>query len=810
MSKGGILASGHGLAASLLVRTILVPVLVAASSPVATIHAATEWAVPQADLRFTLKLASRPTHASAGYFAHLPDGGILPGPHPVTTVVASSGKGRNAKPRVVDSHTLWHSKTGGLSLVFADPGKNAGSVDIYVGGGTKPQLWSPASGLTPSTILCVEPGKASLRDARNLARLGTVGPTVHVRNKAGVKQAPFSIGGDDTGRPRPASFYFLTHVAVTDPGNTWIAPFTIDGETEVLVNGRKITPKQRIEKWGGTGEYVNLTEGLHRIEVFQTAPGSGSYSSHGRKGGLMYLTWRTPHATMKELGGVRSDKVPMSGTSRMETRVLNNGEIVRSGGYTLEGALTRTGAPVACARVRPTHTFWFGDEPPLLTYELQAITAGHPKDATYTWELPGGATVTGAGTRWIFPGLFENRVTLTARSKAGTTRAVAPFHGWGTAQTSLADPAHRRAFRDTLTTMVQSYPTDPDPVASWSSALWNNLIRTTEQGEGYDLLHNLFTTRWDTTRKKLSPAQAVALQDIFLDMHQQRNPKDALTLIDGFHKSFDEGIRRDSLLIRKAEVYMYYLKDRESAARGLEAFSERQGNIAEWARIRQGDLAFLSGDLNKATQLYADVQKAARRQRNQPDRLVTEDLLGKSAAAAPNKEEKTKKERRIGNPRPLGRKDGGEETAPDPPAPPSPGEVLPYRGSNWRVGALRDVSNSENVEKLIDGGFLLEAHQALRAWEREFPLSKISGDLLLVEAKYHMKLRDWQRARVMLEAYCREVDASSFLPDAVRMLVTCVTEMKAPRHEVRDVVEKVKKRLEYHPVARELEEFLAK
>ena len=119
------------------------------------------------------------------------------------------------------------------------------------------------------------------------------------------------------------------------------------------------------------------------------------------------------------------------------------------------------------------------------------------------------------------------------------------------------------------------------------------------------------------------------------------------------------------------------------------------------------------------------------------------------------------------------------------------------------------MSNSENVEKLIEGGFLLEARQALRAWEREFPLSKISGDLILIESKYHMKLRDWRRARVMLEAYCREVDASSFLPDAVRMLVTCVKEMKAPRHEVRDVVERVRKRLEYHPVAKELEEFLA-
>ena len=73
-----------------------------------------------------------------------------------------------------------------------------------------------------------------------------------------ARRAPFSIGGDLSGRPRPGSYYYLTHVNVTDPGRTWIAPFTIDGETEVRVNGKKLTPKQRIDKWGGTGEYFDL------------------------------------------------------------------------------------------------------------------------------------------------------------------------------------------------------------------------------------------------------------------------------------------------------------------------------------------------------------------------------------------------------------------------------------------------------------------------------------------------------------------------------------------------------------------------
>ncbi len=166
MSKGGILATGRGLAGSLLVRNALASLFAAASFLSPTAQAAGEWAVPQAELRFTLKLTGRPTHGSAGYFVHLPDGGIMPGPHAVTTVVASAGRSKKAKPQVLDSYTLWHSKTSGLSLVFADPGKNAKSVDVYVSGSTKPKPWTPASGLTPSSLLCVEPGKAGINDAR--------------------------------------------------------------------------------------------------------------------------------------------------------------------------------------------------------------------------------------------------------------------------------------------------------------------------------------------------------------------------------------------------------------------------------------------------------------------------------------------------------------------------------------------------------------------------------------------------------------------------------------------------------------------
>ena len=125
-------------------------------------------------------------------------------------------------------------------------------------------------------------------------------------------------------------------------------------------------------------------------------------------------------------------------------------------------------------------------------------------------------------------------------------------------------------------------------------------------------------------------------------------------------------------------------------------------------------------------------------------------------------------------------------------APPAPPQGL---------GALQEVSLSENVRTLTEGDFLLEARQALRTWEREFPLSKISGDFILRESALAMKTEDWKRAQPMLEAYCREIDASSFLPDAASMLIACVKGAKEPPASIRDIIEKVKGRLKYHPVA---------
>jgi hypothetical protein len=724
-------------------------------------HAAGDWQVAEAPLRYKLSLTQKPTHPTAGYFVHLPDGGIFRGTTPATTVVTDDGK-------VLPSFVLWHNAESGFSIVFADPGSQR-SVNVYTQPSAGGRYWRPNSGITPGAILCTHPGRDNIGAARALGSLGRVEAGVHFQSNHGIPRAPFSIGGDNTGRPRPAAFYLLSHVDATVAGSYWIAPFIHSGKCEILIDGNKINPKEHSKEWGGDGVSVELTRGIHRVEVFQTAPGTGPYSSNPRDGGLMFLTWRPPGEQIKNA----------------ESRVIRDSEIVRSGACSVAAVESREGFPVAAGVVKPGLCYWFEDEEPLIIYELNALTTGHPAGTTWTWTFPEGGSLDGAKGQWMFPGFRENKARLTVKSGQSVSSCIVPFFGFSTEKTSLENPTHRKAFRDTLAGMLAAFPKAPDPIMNWSEAWWNNLLRTVEGGEGYPLLTRLFTDRFDSTRKKLTPGQRYALEDVFLDLALRDNPADNFKWLQKFYIGTPEPDRQNELRFREGELQMYYLGDRNRAEKIFTGLAGVRGQIGERSRIRLGDLALLTGDLNKATAYYADVQNRARSLRNSapvlPGGLVTNQLV-------------------YGGP--------ARPTAPDPRNP----QATPQKTGAAAVqkgGALQEVSLSENVRTLTETGFLLEARQAILAWEIEFPLSKISGDYILRESALYMKMEDWKRAQPMLEAYCREIDASSFLPDAASMLIKCVTRAKAPPAPVREIIEKVKGRLKYHPVASELDRFLS-
>jgi len=733
-----------------------------------------EWAIPQAKLRFDVELQGKPTHAEAGYFLTLPDGGILPRPCPVTRVMASDGS-------ELPSYALWWNQWG-LSLVFKGP-PGGGKVRVYVEPSQVLKIWKPASGLTPSAILCSDPESYNMDAARALAGLGRIGSRVRCWNYGGHPRAPLCVPGDLGGRPPPCSLYLLAHVVSRADGKTWIAPFTHVGTAQVRVDGTEIVPRERVEKWGGTGQYVDMSAGIHRVEVLAACPSPGTFA---RGYGVMWLTWAPANATIHELGGARPAGVPMPGTSKQASRVLRKDEVVRSGRCRVVGTAARDGGPVAAFNLRPAHTYLFRGERPVVRYELRAVVEGNPAGTEYTWRFGDDTAARGETVEWLFPGAVDREVSLTASLSGRKSQCARSFYTYSTMRTSLNRPADREAFRSACLTMLKASPPDADPTAGWDDSMWRNLFRVLEIGEGEDLLDYLFNARWDVVSEKLQRGRRKRLEDLFILGGAHTDPDSALKWIERLRRGAKPE-RDGQLQVEAAETLMYYSGDTnrlERAAAVLRPVTRSRDAAGSLAKVRFADVAFMAGNLNEAVRLYGEVQNAFR-------------------APQPGSEEEPGSERGRGRVRERGRdRDALRGTAAD---------RLTSRDeriADWKSVAVLDAAASEMVRSLIEQRYYEEALWELAAWEQRFPLSKVSGDFIILEAQVYIALGHHLRARRALEAYCRQVDASSYMAEAIEQLLYCMTKMGAPDNEMREFCEAMKKRLEFHPAVEQIDAML--
>lgn len=732
-----------------------------------------DWKVPAAPVRFAVRLAGGPTHPSAGYFVTLPDGGILPRPQPQPQAVAADGT-------ELKTAVLWQNPETGVGVVFAAP-PQGGEVKLYVSPARRLATWTPESGLTPSAMLCTHSGTGDKAAAYALAKLGGVPATVHYQNRPGGGRAPVSLPGDLSGRGGPCALYMLAHVATTDPGKTWIAPITFHGGAEVRIDGTALSLSSRSNKPGGTGQELDLSAGLHRLEIF-------GWSDSGTLGaGIMTLTWRTPRTTPGQMGGIRPSDLPHAGTPMWESRPFAAGEIVRSGEAVVTAAESRDRAPVARFQAAVVENFWFDGEKPLLVCKLSAQTGGNPADTRYAWSFGDEGRVTRPEALWLFPGEQDHRVTLTASAGDKSSSCTVPFYPYTTGQTDLNNPNCRENFRLAALEVFEAYPAGKDPTAAWTPAHWNNFFRCLELDKGRELLTHIFQVRWDAIEKKITPAQRAQLVDFFLDFLPRQDPALALkwseTLEDRLRDKTEAGMMR----VYRAEVLLYYRHDPEAARKILDSIVRMGGSdeVAEWARIRSGDLEFLAGNLDAATRLYGEVQTRAKNR--DLHRQAAEDAKPKPASGLARSKADLEARR------------AAREKAEADAAPAARNSAV----AEWKVNALLDVSASENVKSLIEQGFLLEARRELRQWERKFPLSKLSSDYILNEGKLFMALGDWGRANATLSAYCDNVDASSFVAEAAKAALACKQALNVPNAELLPFCEKMEKKLKYHPVADE-------
>ncbi len=725
------------------------------------------WVVKDAPIRVTVELSHQPSHQSAGYFIAVPDGGALPGPRPEPVAVDESGA-------ALKSAVLWHCKDTECALVFEAP-KAGRTVTLYFRGARQLNLWTPQSGLTPSAILCQINGTRAKAAALKLGELGAVGSNVQFVNQAWSagtwKGSTIPLAMWER-RMDGSAMYILAYIDVKDPGTTWIGPHYRSGEMEVAVNGKMLKQSKKNDKVGGVGASVELSKGLHRLELY-------GFSSGDRAVGPMMFAWRTPKTTVDQLGGPRADDMKYPGTPMGETHMIDPSYVVKSGRCAIRSIQTQSG-PVASFTLQHGSIFAFPGEQTLIAYTLRASTQSNPENTVYTWSIEQApeALPRDAELTWLFRAGKYTRVSLAAEADGKRATCSFVFYPYSEISSSMDDTHTRQAFKLGCYHMLKSYPEKVDPVANWDDAMWNNFFRVLELKGGNALLEYVVTQRWDFFKKKLSPERKALLQDVFLFSIGPRKPKEAITWARTFSSDEFSSARSAVFKLNTAEVLLYYLDDPAGARNIIAPLLRDSGEAGELARIRMGDLEFLSGNINEATRRYGDVQGRAKAEAQAilPKRLIP-------IPAGPTRAARTEE------PEPKGGGRRAREAQPAEPAfvPMEPPSSVPA----WKLGAIRDVAASENVARLIDQEFYLEAFQALRLWERAFPMAKITGDYLLREADLYIHLEDYKRARKILSAYCEQVDVSNFLPEAMNKVKRCMIEMK----ESDAVIEKFEKEI---------------
>ena len=187
--------------------------------------------------------------------------------------------------------------------------------------------------------------------------------------------------------------------------------------------------------------------------------------------------------------------------------------------------------------------------------------------------------------------------------------------------------------------MLQAYPRSPDPVADWSEAWWNNLLRTVEGGEGLSaLLRRLFTDHFDAARKKLAPANSCA-EDLLLDLDAARESRARRS--SGCRNSSRrqaDSPRQNELKLREGELQMYLSRRPQAGGEDLHRAGRLATSTASAPRSASAIWPSSRATSTRRPAYYADVQNRARARAMPRPRLgglVANQLVKGGPGAAP-------------------------------------------------------------------------------------------------------------------------------------------------------------------------------
>ena len=92
-------------------------------------------------------------------------------------------------------------------------------------------------------------------------------------------------------------------------------------------------------------------------------------------------------------------------------------------------------------------------------------------------------------------------------------------------------------------------------------------------------------------------------------------------------------------------------------------------------------------------------------------------------------------------------------------------QAVAYSHMDRRVVAVRQGGFLETAHAHIEHGHLRAAREALVLWEVEYPIGKLSGDLILMTARYFDKIGEADRALAELETLTKINPLSPYLPE---------------------------------------------
>jgi len=708
------------------------------------------WHDPDAPLRMRVSTGAGPSHPTGGYLLTLPSGGILPN-GPTTVVTDESGK-------PLKHGVLCHDPTLSLSMVFDKP--SFGEVYVYFKAGNV-QRWTPDSGLHPSVVVFTRNGSAAASVAQQMASSLPGRGTHFFQNPLGLM-----LGGNPSGLGGPFSDYLLGYMVSTDPGRTYFSQMTWGGTVSFFFDGRPLVPAKVFDMQLGFGQWMEVDKNPHRVEWFQFGPG----------GSQARIFWRTPNSKPMDLGAqTPTNKAPWAAGPIPANAFIHSG---RATATQVEAKDPET--PVAAFTLNPTEYFWFEEQDPTILYEL-SVMPGNPKGTTYSWSMGPGLQVTNrSSTTWLMVTGRRYAIALTATKGDKTSKCEYQFDAFcgGENGSNINDPPTRARYRTALFNMFAACPLDRNVFSEWSPSMWDLFWRLVEPGQDKALAH-IFDKRWEMACTALKAENRRGLEDLYMAMISPSDPPKALEWIASFDKADKDHQRRQLLSIRRAEIFMYYQPNFDEAealvSKVAAVFSSPHRNLAA---TRQADIAFLKGDMDNAIKLYGEVQKRVKHAEQITEREERMQKASGGGLARSKDEVKAQREQK---------------------APPPSANAL--KGTkDWRIGAVRDTAATETTRNLIRQGYFAEAKRSLEKWEMEFPLSKVSGDYILVEADYLIKTEDFVRANAMLTAYCKNIDMSSYLAQAMEYKIRCMKELKSPDKEMREFLEDVKKRFPFHPI----------